>query len=1120
MSSEKAPLGRIVTFYSFKGGTGRSMALANVAWILASNGYKVLAVDWDLEAPGLHRYFHPFLVDQELRGTPGLMDLLWDFATAAMDTSGDTGPDWYVSYADVLTYAVSLRHDFGKRATLDLLPAGKQNLAYGPRVGTFDWANFYDRLGGGLFVEALKKSMRAEYDYVLVDSRTGLSDTSGICTVQLPDTLVACFTLNTQSIAGAAEVADEVGRQRAADPPRILPLLMRVDDSGDPAKAELGRDYAQSRFSHHLTGMSQDQRQRYWGDVEIPYRSFYAYEEILATIGDRPHEPGSVMAACERLTRHLTDGAVAELVPLDETERRRLLAQFERARLPRDDHSYYISAASEDRRWAEWIANVIEDTGCTVYRPWDLPPGSNWVLELQRALSRASHVVAVLSDDYFANEFAATEWQSAFRTDPRGSFRRLLPVRVAPCDVPPLLQAIRSVDLVGLDERRATQLLVDATSGGRYSPRTQRVRFPGAPPAVWKVPPRPKNFVGRSDELWVLTERLRIADRSAVVAVVGMPGVGKTSLAIEYAHRSVARYDAVWWIDADGPAAGVEVQLRSLLNLLETEVVEPANTLVVLDGASAPATLPRLPTDIGDILVTSQYRDWAAAADLVTLEPLPAAYATELIMQRMPDVSTVDASRLAELCGDLPFWIVAVANYLRQTSLPVGRYLDQLEKAPSSTLPSVDVGPFARVVAELRRSSPEAGNLLEVLAFFAPEPVPISLLATGRDLYEVEAAADHLVRVSLAQRDLADVFVHPVVQAVVSGGLSPEQSAIRRNQVESLLVDALPGSPRNQANWPGWARLLPHLLRAIGGASPKAVYARDQVCRYLFVMGEWRHCAALAEDVAMRATVSGALGHYLDAEILFRHLLKDETAHHGASHPAALEARYGQAICLHALGSHELALQANDQLLVTWRRVKGNDAPETLGTMGNLVNNLRAVGRLDVAFTTAKELATRTRRPIDTDPLLAIGATMSLASVEYSRGAYTVAQRLLREAYQVSLEVFGQRHPTTLDALHDLAAATARRDGIDEARGHAESAFDLRRQVLGDDHPDTLWSLYNLTILLTRRGEHEPARNLLEAVRIPTVMQSTVHSELIRIQDPDLAFAAEEWVGHHAFHLV
>src|ERR1041384_3063617 len=74
---------KIITFYSYKGGTGRSMALANVAWILASSGRRVLAIDWDLEAPGLHRYFHPFLLDKELVASPGVSDLVWIFATAA-----------------------------------------------------------------------------------------------------------------------------------------------------------------------------------------------------------------------------------------------------------------------------------------------------------------------------------------------------------------------------------------------------------------------------------------------------------------------------------------------------------------------------------------------------------------------------------------------------------------------------------------------------------------------------------------------------------------------------------------------------------------------------------------------------------------------------------------------------------------------------------------------------------------------------------------------------------------------------------------------------------------------------------------------------------------------------
>jgi cellulose biosynthesis protein BcsQ len=185
--------GRIITFYSYKGGTGRSMALANVAWILASHGLRVLAIDWDLEAPGLHRYFHPFLEDEELENSPGLIDYVVEFAEAARHADRDdskmgSSAKWYDRYTSLLRYTYSLDWDFGK-GTLDFVPAGQQGPSYSLRVNRFDWQEFYDKLGGGTLLEAMKKRLREDYDYVLIDSRTGISDTSGICTVQMPDDL-------------------------------------------------------------------------------------------------------------------------------------------------------------------------------------------------------------------------------------------------------------------------------------------------------------------------------------------------------------------------------------------------------------------------------------------------------------------------------------------------------------------------------------------------------------------------------------------------------------------------------------------------------------------------------------------------------------------------------------------------------------------------------------------------------------------------------------------------------------------------------------------------------------------------------------------------------------------
>ena len=116
--------GRIITFYSYKGGTGRTMALANVAWIAASKGYRVLAVDWDLESPGLHRYFHPFLLDRQLRSSRGVIDMIRDFAAATLRSpSSDNDPLWLDQCAQVFQYAISLNWDFPDGGRLDLLLA-------------------------------------------------------------------------------------------------------------------------------------------------------------------------------------------------------------------------------------------------------------------------------------------------------------------------------------------------------------------------------------------------------------------------------------------------------------------------------------------------------------------------------------------------------------------------------------------------------------------------------------------------------------------------------------------------------------------------------------------------------------------------------------------------------------------------------------------------------------------------------------------------------------------------------------------------------------------------------------------------------------------------------------
>ena len=248
--------GQIITFYSYKGGTGRTMALANVAWILASDGNRVLTVDWDLESPGLHKFFHPFLDASTVSATAGVIEIINEYASAAVDPA-PRPVDWHLEYARVDRHAVSLEWNFPDGGRLDFLSAGRQNRDYSSAVCSLDWDNFYDRLGGGRFFRALREDMQNKYDYVLIDSRTGLSDVADICTIELPDVLAICFTLSDQSIEGAANVARQIsGRYRERNI-RVLPVPMRIE-AGEKEKLDVGRVLARARFEGFPDGLTQE----------------------------------------------------------------------------------------------------------------------------------------------------------------------------------------------------------------------------------------------------------------------------------------------------------------------------------------------------------------------------------------------------------------------------------------------------------------------------------------------------------------------------------------------------------------------------------------------------------------------------------------------------------------------------------------------------------------------------------------------------------------------------------------------------------------------------------------------------------------------------------------------
>jgi cellulose biosynthesis protein BcsQ len=311
------------------------MALANVAWLLAANGERVLTIDWDLEAPGLHRYFRPFLLDPDLQETAGLIDMVWSLAEQAVGTSPDSPRDEPPVPVSDLVEDVARRLDcsFPSGGYIDLLCAGRQGATYSERVNTFDWKKFYE-LGGAKIFDDLKRHVTAEYDYVLIDSRTGVSDTSGICTIQMPDALVACFTLNRQSIEGASAVLNSVRAYDRGglkgDRIKTFPLATRIENS-EKERLDAARQHARKRFADFVPPERSKNEREYWDEMEVPYKPYYAYEEVLAAFADASGDAGAsdtLLSCMERIARNLSGEPNLSLPQMLAKDRQTVLARY------------------------------------------------------------------------------------------------------------------------------------------------------------------------------------------------------------------------------------------------------------------------------------------------------------------------------------------------------------------------------------------------------------------------------------------------------------------------------------------------------------------------------------------------------------------------------------------------------------------------------------------------------------------------------------------------------------------------------------------------------------------------------------------------------------------------
>ncbi len=375
--------GRIIAFYSYKGGTGRTMALANTGCVLAERtrqGRGVLMIDWDLEAPGLHRFFP----DAKYQGTGhkgvsegdvGIVDLF----EAAAQLPGS--PNRLIEMLERAPIPAS-----PKAPNLHIIVAGRPDGLYAERASRLDWRRIFENTPGAF--DVLSNYISQKYDYVLIDSRTGVTDIGGICTALMPEKLVTVFTPNRQSLTGALETArTAVNYRRQAGDPRPLvlyPLPSRVENSelklkeawrrGDAAGSIIGYQQEFESLFRECYSLKKCDLNRYFDEAEVQHVAAYSYGEKVAVLEEKSDERLSLSRSYRRFTELL----VGDLQPWE------LGGRFD----------ILISAAPEDSESARQLARKLRDRGIWVWHEdAGLQPGSDWRRAIGDAIKRAKVIL-------------------------------------------------------------------------------------------------------------------------------------------------------------------------------------------------------------------------------------------------------------------------------------------------------------------------------------------------------------------------------------------------------------------------------------------------------------------------------------------------------------------------------------------------------------------------------------------------------------------------------------------------------------------------------------------------------------------------------------------------------
>ena len=774
-----------------------------------------------------------------------------------------------------------------------------------------------------------------------------------------------------------------------------------------------------------------------------------------------------------------------------------------------DAVDFFVSYTSADRPWAEWIAWELEQAGHSVIvQAWDIQPGSNFVLEMDHATRTAERTVAVLSPAFLESPYCRAEWAAAFREDPAGEQRKLVPVRVRECDPDGLLGSLVYLDLVDVEPEASRSALLAGVRGERAKPASapahpgaragERRRRPHGGAAIFNVPVKARTFVGRERSLEQLAAGLSTDGAVAVTQVDvihGLGGVGKTQLAARYARTRRDAYDVIWWLRAEQPAT-LRADLAALavaLGLVDVDVEEPDAVagardwlerhhrwLLVFDNAPGPGAIAELAPEGegGHVLITSRaHADWGPlGARPIALDVWERWESVAFLRMRTREREPGVLDALADALGDLPLALEQAAAYSNTKMITLTGYMDRLRDGVPELFSADGPAAYGHTVATvwqlpLRQLAENrvASDLICMSAYLAPERIPRELLDAWSDTSDVSrGVVDSAIALLLSYALLTEaedntLGMHRLVQHVVRTVAEPAEQRRGAAAAVQLLDNLLPVRSWEPDQWPRCERLAPHVLAATDHATELGA-GLEYAAQVLVCIGQYQR----------------GRGKYREAkETTQRGIAIMETIF-GPEHRDVGVALTRLSVVTRELGELALAREIAERALTIVELGYGPAHPEVAITLTNLGHVLRELGQLEPARHALVRALTIDEAYYGPEHAELATTLINLGLVLEYLGELAPARDAQQRALAIKEAVYGGEHPHVAIALMNLGNVLWKLGELESAREVLQRALEIDEAAFGLEHPTTARTLANLGIVHAQLGDLEVALETLQ----------------------------------------